>query len=231
MNTLIKSALAAGLAIGAVAAQPASAQTAGAVVQGIAVANLEAVMANSNAFRTAETQRQTTYKAQLDQARARGDQLNAQLKPLADKFNADRQAAKPNQASLEAQAATIQQLQESGQQELQRILAPVALSRAYVQEQIEDRLDAAVKSAMTKKKVSLLLSPQAVLAVNNNAYNLNQDILADLNTALPSAQITPPAGWEPRQVREQRAQQGQAAAPAAAAPAAAAPARQPTSGR
>ncbi len=231
MNTLIKSVLAAGLALGAVVAQPVSAQTAGTTVQGIAVANLDAVIANSNAYRAAETQRQTTYKAQLDQARTRGDALNAQLKPLADKFNADRQSAKPNQASLEAQAATIQQLQESGQAELQRILAPVALSRAYVQEQIEDRLDAAVKSAMAKKKVSLLLNPQAILAVNNNAYNLNQDILADLNAALPSAQLTPPAGWEPRQVREQRAQQGQAAAPATATPAAAAPARQPTSGR
>lgn len=231
MNTLIKSALAAGLALGAVVAQPAVAQTAGTLVQGIAVANLDAVIANSNAYRTAETQRQTTYKAQLDQARTRGDALNAQLKPLADKFNADRQAARPNQAALEAQAATIQQLQETGQAELQRILAPVALSRAYVQEQIEDRLDAAVKSAMAKKKVSLLLNPQAILAVNNNAYNLNQDILTDLNAALPSAQLTPPAGWEPRQVREQRSQQGQAAAPAAGAPAAAAPARQPTSGR
>ena len=230
MNTLIKSALAAGLALGAISAQPAMAQTAG-VVQGIAIANLDAVIANSNAYKTAETQRQTTYKAQIDQARSRGDALNAQLKPLADKFNADRQAAKPNQASLEAQAATIQQLQESGQGELQRILAPVALSRAYLQEQIEDRLDAAVKSAMTKKKVSLLLNPQAILAVNNNAYNLTQDILAELNTALPSAQLTPPAGWEPRQVREQRAQQGQAAAPAAAAPAATAPARQPATGR
>lgn len=224
MNTILKSAIAASLVLGAAVAQPAAAQNAGTTVAGIAVANLDAVIANANAFKTAETQRQTTYKAQIDQARARGDALNAQLKPLADKFNADRQGAKPNQASLEQQAATIQQLQESGQAELQRILQPVALSRAYVQEQIDERLDQAVKNAMTKKKVSLLLSPQAVLAVNNNAYNLNQDILTELNTLLPSAQITPPAGWEPRQVREQRAAQGQQQAPAAAAPAAPQPA-------
>ena len=216
MKTILKTALVAGLLLGTATAQPVFAQAAGAITPGIAIANLDAVIANANAFKAAETQRQTTYKAQIDQATARGNQLNAQLKPLADKFNADRQSAKPNQAALEQQAATIQQLQESGQAELQRILAPVQLSRAYVQEQIDEKLDQAVKSAMAKKKVSLLLSPQAVLAVNNNAYNLNQDILTELNTLLPSAQLVPPAGWLPREARQQQAQQQGQAAPAAA---------------
>lgn len=228
MKHILKTAIAASLLLGTAVAQPALAQTAtGTVVPGIAIANLDAVIVNANAYKTAETQRQTTYKAQIDQANARSAALNAQLKPLADKFNADRQGGKVTQAALEQQAASIQQLQESGQAELQRILQPVALSRAYTQEQIDDKIDQAVKNAMTKKRVSLLLSPQAVLAVNNNAYNLNQDILTELNTLLPSATITPPAGWVPRQVREQQQAQAQQAAPAAAAPAAAPATRQP----
>ena len=213
MKTLLKSAVAASLALGTVVAQPVLAQDTGTIVPGLAIANLDAVIANSNAYKTAETQRQTTYKAQIDQATARGNALNAQLKPLADKFNADRQAANPNRASLEQQAATIQQLQESGQQELQRMMQPVALSRAYTEEQIDAKIDQAVKNAMSKKKISLLLSPQSVLAVSANAYNLNQDILNELNTLVPSVQIVPPAGWEPAQARDQQAQQ---AAPAAA---------------
>ena len=112
---------------------------------------------------------------------------------VVDKFNADRQAAKPNQTALQQQATQIQQIQASGEREIQQILAPVALSQAYVNEQIEDKLDAAVKSAMTKKKVSILLSPEAILAVNGGAYNLNQDILNELNAALPSAQLVPPS--------------------------------------
>lgn len=228
MKTILKTAMAASLMLGTAIAQPALAQNAGTAVAGLAVANLDAVIANANAFKSAETQRQTTYKAQIDQATTRSNALNAQLRPLADKFNADRQGGKATQASLEQQAGTIQHLQQSGEAELQRILQPVALSRAYVQEQIDDKLDQAVKNAMAKKKVSLLLSPQAVLAVNNNAYNLNQDILTELNTLLPSANIVPPAGWVPRQVREQ---QGQQAAPAAAAPAAATPAARQPSGR
>lgn len=225
MKTLIKSAaLASSLALGTLAIQPAFAQdkSTGTIVQGIGVASFDAVIANSNAYKTAEQQRQTTYKAQYDQARSRSQAIQAQLKPLVDKFNSDRQAAKPNQTALQQQAAQIQQIQANGEREIQQILAPVGLSQAYVNEQIEDKLDAAVKAAMNKKKVSLLLSPQAILAVNGSAYNLNQDILNELNAALPSAQIVPPSGWEPREVREARAQQaaqqGQQAPAAAAQP-------------
>ncbi len=224
MNKLIKAAVAASLMIGTAATvQPALAQASGTVVPGIGIANLEAVIANSNAFKTAETQRATTYKPQIDQAEARRTSLNAQLKPLVDKFNADSRAPKPNQAALEQQAGAIQALQENGQSELQRILQPVAYSRAYVSEQIEDKLDAAVKTAMAARKISLLLSPQSVIAVNDNAYNLNQGILDALNASIPSAQLVPPAGWEPRQIREQRAQQGGAQPAAAPAPAAGQP--------
>lgn len=209
MTNFLKSVtLASSLALGAIAVQPALAQDkGGTIVQGIGVASFDAVIANSNAFKAAEQQRQTTYKAQYDQARSRSQQIQAQLKPLVDKFNADRQAASPNQASLQQQAGQIQQIQSNGEREIQQVLAPVSLSQAYVNEQIEEKLDAAVKAAMSKKKVSLLLSPEAILAVNGNAYNLNQDILNELNAAIPSAQLVPPAGWEPRQIREARAQQ------------------------
>ncbi|KMS59898.1 membrane protein [Novosphingobium barchaimii LL02] len=227
MSTMTKSvALAAGLALTAVAAQPALAakaapaaasSTGGTIVQGLGVASFDAVIANSNAYKAAETARQTTYKAQFDQAQTRNTALNAQIKPLVDKFNADRQGGKVAQASLEQQAGAIQQMQEGGKAELQRILQPVGLSQAYVNEQIEDKLNDAVKAAMTKKNVSILISPDAILAVNGGAYNLNQDILNELNTALPSAQLVPPAGWEPRQVREQRAQAAGQQAPSAPA--------------
>ena len=233
MKIILKSVAAAGLMLAASAPALVHAQAAasGPLVPGIAVADLDGVVASSNAFRTAQQQRQTTYKPQIDQAEARSRQLNAQLQPLADKFNRDRAAAGANQTTLQQQAQQIQQIQQSGQQELRTILQPVGLSEAYVQEQISEKLDQAVKSAMAKQRISLLLSPQSVLALNNQGYNLNQAILAELNTLIPSATIVPPAGWEPREIREQRAQQGQAGAPAAATPArpgAAAPARPTT---
>ncbi|MFA7603701.1 MAG: OmpH family outer membrane protein [Novosphingobium sp.] len=230
MKTILKSVAAAGLMLAA--AQPALVQAqsaSGPLVPGIGVADLEAVIANSNAYRTAQQQRPVTYKPQLDQAEARRQAITAQLQPLVDKFNRDRQAASPNQAALQQQAQQIQQIQQSGEQELRTILQPVGLSEAYVQEQITDKLDQAVKNAMAKKKVSLLLSPQAVTAFNNQGYNLNQDIVNEINTLIPSATLVPPQGWEPREVREARAQQQAAQAQqGAAAPAQPTTATQPS---
>ncbi|HTM96023.1 MAG TPA: OmpH family outer membrane protein [Croceibacterium sp.] len=194
-------------------------------VKGIGVVNVPAVIANSNAYKTAEQQRPTTYKAQYDTANAKRTELQNQLKPLVDKFNADRAAANPNQQSLQQQAATIQQREQDGNRELQQILAPVALSQAYVQEQLSDKLPTAIENAAKKKAVTLVVSPDNILYADA-AYNLNQDVLDQLNTLLPSAQLVPPQGWLPRELREQQAaQQQQQAAAGQQAPAAAAPAQ------
>jgi Skp family chaperone for outer membrane proteins len=220
MKRMFTPALAAGLALAvaapvAVVSTPAAAQA----VKGIAVVNVPAVIANSNAYKAAEQQRPTTYKAQYDSAYAKRTELQNQIKPLVDKFNADRAAANPNQQSLQQQAATIQQLEQNGNRELQQLLAPVALSQAYVQEQLSDKLPTAIENAAKKKGVSLVISPDNILYADA-AYNLNQDVLNELNTLLPSAQLVPPQGWLPRELREQQEQQqaaGQQQAPAAPA--------------
>ncbi|WP_120717601.1 OmpH family outer membrane protein [Tsuneonella amylolytica] len=204
MNTFTKSLLAAGVAIAAVspiAAAPAAAQ----VVKGIGVVSLPAVVANSNAYKTAEQQRPVTYKAQYDQAEARRNAIAAQIQPLITKFNADRQA-NANNPALANQAQAIQQIQQSGQQELQQLVQPIALSQAYVTEQIEDKLDAAVQNAAKRKNIQLILDPtQGAVLYADAAYNITQDVLNELNTLLPSAQLVPPQGWQPRQIREQQA--------------------------
>ncbi|PZO71419.1 MAG: hypothetical protein DI636_03985 [Pelagerythrobacter marensis] len=219
MKKIVASALAAGLAMGAVPALtvPAAAQ----VVRGIGVVNLPAIVANSNAYRTAEQQRQVTYKPQLDQAEARRAQIAAQLQPLITRFNTDRQAANPNQQSLQQQAQQIQTIEQNGQRELQQMLAPLALSRAYVQEQIEDKLEAAVQAAARRKNITLILDPNSGAVIYaDQAYNLTQDVLNEVNTALPAAQLVPPQGWVPREIRQQQeaaaaAQAAQAGQPAA----------------
>ena len=203
MKILTKSLLAASLAIAGtpfIAVAPAAAQ----VVKGIAVANPSAVVGQSNAFKVAEQQRPVTYKAPVDQANARKTQIEAQLRPLAAKLEADARAPSPNQAALQAQYNQIQQIEQAGQQEINQILQPIALSRAYVLEQIGDKLEAATRAAMTRQKITLLLDSEAVVNADQT-YNLNQAILNEINTAIPSAQLVPPAGWLPRQQREQQA--------------------------
>lgn len=237
MKTLIKAASAAAAVLSV--AQPALAQTpaapaapaaTGITVPGLGIANVDLIIVNSSAYKTAQQQRPVTYKAQYDAAEARRKQLADQITPMITKFNTDRAAPNANQAALAQQAQAIQAMEQNGNNELQRMLQPVAYSEAYVQEQIGEKLNAAINNAMTKQRVTLLLNPSAVVATTN-AYNMNQAILTELNTLLPSAQLVPPAGWEPREVREAKAQQAaqQGAAPAApVAPPATQPGKKPS---
>ena len=125
---------------------------------------------------------------------------------MVDKFNLDKTAPGASQVALQQQAQAIQASQQYGQQEVNRILEPVSLSDAYVNEQIRARLDPAIKSAMAKARVSIVFTPNQVIGFNN-AYNLSPAILAELNALIPSLDIKPPAGWEPLAVRQQRAAQ------------------------
>lgn len=222
MKTRFATALLAGIALATVAPTVATAQSAGAVVSGIAIANPPAVVAASEAYKVSQQQRPVTYKPQIDQANARKGQIEAQLRPLITKLEADSKVAAPNRAALQQQYEQIQQIQQAGEAEIQKILEPLNLSQQYVLEQIGDKLDGATQAAMDKKKITVVLDSQAVIKAGQ-AYNLNQDILTELNKVIPSAQLVPPAGWLPRAQREQQAQaaaaqQGAAAQPAKKAP-------------
>ena len=215
MKTLLKPALGAAIAAATLAAPFAIAPAAAQQVQGIGVVNLPAVIANAQAVSTANTQRQTTYAAQLQQAETRRQALQTQLQPLVTAFNTARQQPNADQNALAQQAQQIQQIQQRGQAELQQILAPVALSQAYVEEQIQDQLQSAIEAAARSRNVTLVFTPDTVLYADN-AYNMNQAVLDQLNRQLPSVNVQPPAGWVPREIREQQqaAAQAQAAQPA-----------------
>lgn len=208
----------------------------GPIVPGLGVANVEAAVAGSAAVRTAQQQRPVTYKPQLDQYQARGQAVQAQLKPLYEKIERDSQApaakTPAGQQGLQQQAAMIQQIEQNAQRELNEILRPVAYSEAYVVESVEEKLTEAVQKAMVRRKITLVLQPGALVA-RANAYDLTKDIVAELDALVPNVSVVPPQGWEPRQLREARAAQAaqQAGAQAPAAPAPVAPAGPQPEGR
>lgn len=214
---------------------PPAAAAAPATVPGIGVASIDFVAASADAKRAADTQRPITYKAQYDALTAYRNQLTNQLKPLYEKFERDSKLpdTPANRASLQNQAATIQQIEQRGEQELNRLAQPIAYSQEYVKEQIEEKLGEAIRNAMTAKNITLVLKPQALEAFNGQAYNLEPAILAELNKLIPTASMSPPQGWEPREVRQARARQAaqQAAAQGQPAPGTApAPAPAPAPG-
>ncbi|MFT3965494.1 MAG: OmpH family outer membrane protein [Sphingobium sp.] len=180
---------------------------------GVAVVDVERAVATSNAYATARTQMETTYKAQIDQFNSRKTALETDLKTKQDALNAALKAAgnKPTPA-IESQYQALQTSQQNAQAELQRIGSPVALAQAYVEEQISAKLGDALKNAMTSAKVDLVLKPEATVSYQPTV-DITEQVKAQLNTLIPNASITPPAGWRPG------GQQQQGAAPAAAAPA------------
>jgi len=218
MKIMLKPVIAAGLApmlaFAALSSVAVSAPAFAQAEQKIGFVNVPAVVVNSTAYQTAQTQRQTTYAAQLAQAETRRVALQTQLDPMVAAFNAARQAANPDNAALQQQAIQIQGLQQQGQAELQQMLAPVALSQAYVEEQLQDQLATAIQNAARAQGVTLVLNSEVILHAEA-AHNLNEAVLAQLNTLVPSAQIVPPTGWVPREMRAEQ----EAAAQAAAAPA------------
>jgi Skp family chaperone for outer membrane proteins len=208
MKHLLKPVLAAGLflfAAGPLASSPAFAQ----VVKGIGVVDLPAVVANSKAFKVAEQQRPVTYKSTYDQAKARNEQINQQIKPLVDKFQADQQAPNADQAALKQQYDTIQQIDQQAQRELTQIMVPVIFSQDYVEEQINGIIPQALENAAKKKGVSLIfrLNPNSLLYRDAATYDMNDAVTAELDALLPIAQLVPPQGWLPRDLREKQAQQ------------------------
>ncbi|WOF42467.1 OmpH family outer membrane protein [Sphingopyxis indica] len=213
------------LAIASLSISPMLAAPAAAQARSVAVADVRAAAAQSNAFKTASQQIQTTYKAQIDQQESRGQTLQAELNVLVAKYNEEAKKTPQNQAALQAAAKAVQDKRQSASEELNRIGAPVELALAYVEDQISVRMNEAIKAAMTAKKVDLLLQPDAVLARENNA-DITDAVVTELNRILPSVSTVVPAGYKPGQLVQQRnqqlidaarSQQGAAATPAPAA--------------
>lgn len=213
---LLAAALVAPATIGATAA---SAQ-----VNGVAIADPQAAVANSKAWTAARTQIETTYKTQLDQAEARRQAIAKELQPLYTALQTASRAPGATEASLRPQAQALQTREQTANAELQRLTAPAQRAQAYAVEQIQAKLSDAVQAAVRARNVSLLVSPQAALFAQPTA-DITAAITTELDRLVPSVGTTPPANWQPGQ----QGQQG-GAAPAATTPApAAAPAR--SSGR
>ena len=200
--------------LAAALAAPAAftAGTATAQVSGIAVANPEQAVASSKAWTAARSQIQTQYKAQLDQANTRRTAIQAELQPLVTAYQTAARAPGASEASLRPQAQAIQTKQQAAQQELARLTQPAQRAETYAIEQISNQLRAAVDGAVAKKRVSLLLRPEAALFAQP-ASDITNDITAELDRLVPTVSITPPANWQPG-----GQQQGAAAAPAQQTP-------------
>ncbi|TNE38684.1 MAG: OmpH family outer membrane protein [Sphingomonadales bacterium] len=195
MKTLFKAVALATVPVAALAATvlPASAQS----KLGIAVADIDKAVNDSNAATTARTQMQTTYKANIDNFNTRKTALDTELKQKGDAFQAAVKAANGQSTpALQTQYQALQKSQQDAQAELQRIGQPIALANAYVEEQISAKIGDALKAAMSKSKVDLVLQPGATISYQPSV-DITAAVTAEINALVPTVSITPPAGWRP----------------------------------
>ena len=193
MKRLLTSAtaLALGAALAVSTSAPASAQ-----VSGIGVAEPAIVVAGSQALTNAYSQIGTTYAAQRTQI----EQLDKQRVVLIKKFDTNNDGKLDQAEQTAAQAATNQTRKqlETLDQQINTVQAPINLAAAYAVSQIAQQLGAAVQQVVSAGNVQLIL-PSSQVLYSAEAANLNQKIVAALNTRLPQVSITPPAGWQPDQ--------------------------------
>ncbi len=183
MKNLLTPILAAGLTLAV--ASPAAAQ-----VNGIATSSPEASIVRSRALTAAYQQIDQTYAAQMQQV-ATIRQEAAQLQATLD-TNQDQQLS---QAEIDANPGVIQQIQAKEQQAA-TVSRPIVLAQYYVIQQIAGEYTNARDEVIRSKNIQVMLSPEAIQYGPDN-INVTDDITSALDVRVPTAQTTPPAGFQP----------------------------------
>lgn len=227
-NTAIVAALLSAAAISA----PATAQ-----VAGIATSDTSVAIARSKALGTAYQQIGTQYAAVAQQMQAKRGEVNA-LNAQLD-TNKDKELTQAElDAAIKAKSPLLAQI-DAKQKEMNTLQEPIILAQLYAVEQIALKYEAAQQAVITAKRINVILAPDAFVWAPESV-DVTAAITAELDKAVPSVPITPPAGWRPsrqigalyqqiQQMISAAAQQAQAAAQPRPAGAPATPAAQPES--
>lgn len=194
MTTLSKSLAAAGLALCASLASPAAAQVEGR----IATVDTSGAIIGTDALKTAYETVNTTYKAQIDQAQAKRQELSQVLQPFDTNSNGNLDESELPAVQASAELATIQRLEG----EIGALANQVTDARVYAVEQILAQYPAALEEVATQQQIAMILPVGSVQFARREA-DITQAIATSLNAKVPSVSVVPPQGYR-------RSQQGTA---------------------
>jgi outer membrane protein len=190
MKTLLLSA-----AVLAAAIMPSAAAAQAVPAAVIAVVDLERVTANCNACKTANA----ALTSQVNALKTRQQSLAAPLKTEGQALEAAGKAlnGKAPDAALQARANAYQTKLQQAQQEMARQEEQIRRNQAYIQKQIGDKLGPVYQQVMTRRGANVLLEAGTTLA-SSNSIDVTNDVLAGLNSALPTIATTAPATQQPQ---------------------------------
>ena len=182
MKNRIPAALIAATALAA----PAMAQRAPAAV--VVVVDTDRIYRDCNACRTAQTQLQS----QVTTLRTRQQTLETQLRPEGQAIQTavTALAGKQPDTALQNRVKAFQQRQDQANQELSKGQQNIQSIQANVVRQINERLQPVINQIMTQKGANVAVDVGSTLA-HSQATDVTNEVLAALNTALPSVSLTP----------------------------------------
>jgi Skp family chaperone for outer membrane proteins len=185
MRTLLVSAVLASAAL-----MPAAAQAQAIPAAVIAVVDIEKVTSDCTACKSASA----TLRSQLSSLQNRQKALAAPLETEGKAIQAqiDALGGKAPDAALQNRVKAFQTKQQTGAQELQRQQQQIQRNQAYIQQQIAQRLGPIYQQVMQRRGATIMLEAGATLATAKTV-DVTNDVVAALNSALPTIQTTAPA--------------------------------------
>lgn len=193
----------------------------------VATINGAEAIFRANALTTAMQQIEAKYAAQIKGANDRQAQLQAQLKPLYDALDTNKDGnldENEQRAAIQAQRPQIKQIQDAevaANTAIEQSMRPVQLAQMYVFDQLSQRYNTALDNQIRTKQIGLIL-PGTQVVRTAPGTDLTATVRTEIDKPLT---IDPPANWQPTQAGAallqtyaqavQEAQQRQAAAAAA----------------
>lgn len=183
---LLMASLVSALALGsAFASAPVMAQRLPA--SSMLIADVDRIVAESNAGRAAATELQTRVQG-LEQ---RATTLRQQLETEANAIRTGQQNNTLKDKALEDRINAFEARQRAAQQEMQRAESDIQRAQNYVSQQIGTALRPLITAYMQERGASMIVPASAVLQ-HSAGLDATQELLTRLNTALPSVSTTPP---------------------------------------
>jgi Skp family chaperone for outer membrane proteins len=180
-----KLALTLALAAGALTVSTAASAQQGAA---ILVVDTDRVLNECTACKAANAQLQS----QVQQGRARAQQLETSLKTEAAAIEKAVQAlgTKQPDAALQARITAFRQKQQAGQAELSTRESTLQSTQANVQQQIGSRVVQIVEQSRARRQATIVLAKSSTIA-SAPTIDITGEVLAALNQQLPSVSVTP----------------------------------------
>lgn len=183
------------LALMAATAAAIAAPAAQAQVAGIGTADEVQSIMSSNAFKNGFQQISKTFDANLSLIDTRGQEIQTLQQQLATQFDAnkDNQLSPEEQAKMQASKSPVFEQIKAKEDEMQTLELPIRAAQIFVIDTLDKNYEQALKDVSATKKVSIVLSPDAVIWVANPALlNLNSALTARLDQLTPTVNTTPP---------------------------------------